>query len=73
VRPHESRKSYIGGRTTLGLDSARARFRLTPKSEPKDLPKKSSLEESAQLLVFAASRRFEFSPAFQRLCQNSVG
>jgi phospholipase/carboxylesterase len=34
ARPHESRKSYLGGRTALGLDSARDAILLTPKSEP---------------------------------------
>jgi len=35
ARPHESRKSYVSGRTALGLDSARDAILLTPKSEPK--------------------------------------
>ena len=35
ARPHASRKSYVSGRTTLGLDSARDAILLTPKSEPK--------------------------------------
>jgi len=34
ARPHESRKSYVSGRATLGLDSGRAAILQTPKSEP---------------------------------------
>ena len=34
ARPHESRKSYVSGRTKLGLDSARDAILQTPKSEP---------------------------------------
>jgi phospholipase/carboxylesterase len=34
ARPHASRKSYVSGRTTLGLDSARDAILLTPKSQP---------------------------------------
>jgi phospholipase/carboxylesterase len=34
ARPHESRKSYVSGRTPLGLDSARDAILLAPKSEP---------------------------------------
>jgi phospholipase/carboxylesterase len=34
ARPHVSYKSYVSGRTALGLDSARDAILLTPKSEP---------------------------------------
>jgi phospholipase/carboxylesterase len=34
ARPHESRKSNVSGRTTLGLDSTRDAILLTPKAEP---------------------------------------
>jgi phospholipase/carboxylesterase len=34
ARPHESYKSYIGGRMTLGLDSVRDAIVQTPKAEP---------------------------------------
>ena len=34
ARSHESRKSYAGGRTTLGLDSVRDAILLTPKAQP---------------------------------------